>query len=166
MRISRKVTKPLVFSSRNAPDVIISSTAYRALLRYMQKPDQNETGGVIAGRINRQGIVFLERFMRPSKRNLAGKTWLERDLPAAQRFINRTFKATKGLYNYLGEWHTHPEPNPKASGLDIKMMADILRNSILEIDFVIGVILGDTGKLYLWYQTKTTVTELKQRSTN
>ena len=40
------------------------------------------------------------------------------------------------------------------------MLKDLLRTSKLEIDFLIGVIVGDTGELCVWVETATGKTEV------
>lgn len=50
---------------------------------------------------------------------------------------------TQGLH-FIGEWHTHPEPTPTPSGVDLKSMADCFSQSIHEHPFFIMVIVGNS----------------------
>jgi integrative and conjugative element protein (TIGR02256 family) len=90
--------------------------------------------------------------MPPSPSNRGGRFWVKRHRGDAQRFVENIFKETDGIVNYMGEWHTHPEPAPTPSGSDRKMMADLLRTSRLEIRFLIGVIVGTSGAIFVWCQ--------------
>jgi integrative and conjugative element protein (TIGR02256 family) len=120
--------------------------------QHRQRENANETGGVIAG-FRENGVWILSSPMPPNSKNKAGRTWLKRDRESAQEFVNEAFKRNDGRINYLGEWHTHPEPHPNPSCDDFKMLKDLLRTSKLEIDFLMGVIVGDTGELCIWIQT-------------
>jgi len=91
--------------------------------------------------------------MPPSSKSKAGRFWLRRDRGDAQKFIEAAFTESAGALNYVGEWHTHPEPTPSPSCKDVKMMSDILKNSQIETSFVFGLILGTTGSMCFWYQT-------------
>jgi integrative and conjugative element protein (TIGR02256 family) len=137
---------------KNSFTVVIPIGAYKRILRYRQTSG-SETGGVIVGFVAPRNRLVLQRFMPPSNRNRASRSWLERDLTDAQAFVNAAYRDTGGKLNYVGEWHTHPEGSPSPSGSDISMLGDMLRNSQLELDFLIGVILGNTGRIRLWSQS-------------
>lgn len=125
-----------------------------AMLRaYRQRPRAAERGGVLAGCRLGPRRWAITHASPPSARSLAGLFWLRRDRRDAQRFINRVFAETHGAVNYLGEWHTHPEPDPIPSGHDRRMLDDLLGSSRLEINFLLGAIVGNTGNLYWWGQS-------------
>ena len=133
--------------------IVVGAAAIRALHAYRQRPRAAERGGVLAGyRAGRRRWV-VTHVSPPSARSLAGLFWVRRDRRDAQRFINRVFTEANGAVNYLGEWHTHPEARPSPSAPDRKMLRDLLATSRLEIDFLLGVIVGQTGLLQWWCQT-------------
>jgi integrative and conjugative element protein (TIGR02256 family) len=92
--------------------------------------------------------------MHPSPKNKSGRTWLERDLAAAQDFVDRVHRQSAGQLTYIGEWHTHPEKHPTPSGADIGMLSDILAGSKPPPPYLFGLILGNEGTICLWYQDK------------
>ena len=139
-------------SLKNGITVVIPGHAYKRILQYRQTTGP-ETGGVIVGFVAPSDRVILQRFMAPSNRNRAGRFWLERDLRDAQAFVNGAYRDTGGKLNYVGEWHTHPARSPSPSTLDVSMLNDMLRNSQIELNFLVGVILGNTGRLRVWSQT-------------
>jgi integrative and conjugative element protein (TIGR02256 family) len=122
------------------------------LRRHCQKPRTPETGGALGGYFRKGGTLVVSHVMPPSPRNKAGFAWLKRHRGDAQIFVNAVFADSGGAANYIGEWHTHPEPHPTPSGRDFKMMEDLLKRSKLEIGFLVGLIVGDTGEICLWLQ--------------
>lgn len=132
--------------------IVVGAAALQALRGYRQRPRAAERGGVLAGyRSGRHWVIT--HVSPPSARSLGGLFWVRRDRRDAQRFINRVFAETNGAVNYLGEWHTHPEARPTPSACDRKMLCDLLASSRLEIDFLLGAIVGETGRLQWWCQT-------------
>jgi integrative and conjugative element protein (TIGR02256 family) len=122
------------------------------LRRYCQRLGTHETGGALGGYFRKYGILVISHVMPPSPRNKAGWFWLKRHRGDAQTFVNSVFVDTQGAANYVGEWHTHPEPHPSPSAYDFKMLTDLLKRSKLEIGFLVGIIVGDTGEICLWLQ--------------
>lgn len=142
----------MILRSRLIGRVEVSQSVMSTLACYRQRPRAAERGGVLAGcRIGARSWL-ISHASPPSPRSLAGRFWVKRDRRDAQRFIDRVFFETKGAVNYLGEWHTHPEPCPSTSPDDRKMLADLHRNSRLEIDFLLGAIVGTAGDQYWWCQ--------------
>jgi integrative and conjugative element protein (TIGR02256 family) len=132
--------------------IVVGPAALQALRGYRQRPRAAERGGVLAGYHSDRHWV-ITHVSPPSARSLGGLFWLRRDRRDAQRFINRVFAETNGAVNYLGEWHTHPETKPTPSACDRRMLSDLLASSRLEIDFLLGAIVGETGRLQWWCQT-------------
>ena len=58
---------------------------------------------------------------------------------AAQKAINK--KSDEGLL-YLGEWHTHAENQPNASQMDFDAMQKLMRNSRLNCNLLLLIIVG------------------------
>jgi integrative and conjugative element protein (TIGR02256 family) len=65
-----------------------------------------------------------------------------------RRVIKEQFK--RG-HHFVGEWHTHPEPSPTPSNLDLASMRDAFLKSGHELNYFITVIVGNRAdKLALW----------------
>lgn len=65
-----------------------------------------------------------------------------------RRSIKDHFKRGR---HFVGEWHTHPEPNPTPSNLDLASMRDAFLRSDHELNYFIMVIVGNrSDKLSLW----------------
>ncbi len=56
-----------------------------------------------------------------------------------QRVIDKRFRS--GLH-FIGEWHTHPEPRPTPSAVDLRSMADCFRDSRHQLAGLVMLILG------------------------
>ncbi len=57
-----------------------------------------------------------------------------------RRLIKKYFKIGR---HFVGEWHTHPEPNPTPSGLDLKSMSEAFLKSQHELNYFIMAIIGN-----------------------
>ena len=132
--------------------VIIPKTSFSEINCYRQNVNMNETGGAIVGFLTTNFSIILSDFMKPSKRNKSGKYWLNRSKEDAQKFVYTKYFSSNGKKNYFGEWHTHPVKLLRTSEFDRQQLADLLNTSKIEIPFLIGVILGNTGTLCIWYQ--------------
>jgi integrative and conjugative element protein (TIGR02256 family) len=65
-----------------------------------------------------------------------------------RKLIKQCFKNGR---HFVGEWHTHPEPKPTPSGLDLKSMSDAFVKSRHELNYFIMVIVGNKEEtLELW----------------
>jgi integrative and conjugative element protein (TIGR02256 family) len=95
--------------------------ALSTLLAYMQdRTGKREAGGVLLGRhiLNSCDIV-VDGATRPMPGDWRTRTRYHRARRRHQNEVNRAWKHSRGTCTYLGEWHTHPEPYPTPSDLDI-----------------------------------------------
>jgi len=137
------------------PGLIVFDPAVRDILyKQRQQGNENEKAAVLGGYYSPDGVWHVTAAMPSSSKNKAGRYWVLRDRPSAQLFINMIYKETSGKVNYLGEWHTHPIEIPVPSPDDRSMISGLLKTSVLEIDFLISVIVGNAGCACCWVQTK------------
>lgn len=90
--------------------------------KYIQREsDSCEAGGILIGRENAGNtnlvIEFVTEPMPKDRRNRCG--FLRKDI-GHKVFFEKLHKQNKGIYGYIGEWHTHPEPIPHYSSIDSK----------------------------------------------
>ena len=45
-----------------------------------------------------------------------------------QKVVDDAFKKSNGEWHYLGEWHTHPEAQPRPSNCDYKGWSQLIGN--------------------------------------
>lgn len=84
------------------------------------KQEKLEAGGVLLGRhIQDTADVVVDCVTTPMSGDLRGRFSFFREEKQHQRVIDSCWQATQGTCTYLGEWHTHPEPTPAASKVDL-----------------------------------------------
>lgn len=116
--------------------------------KYKQKKYQNESGGIVLGYVHEDNNIYILKVSQPNTSDKASRYGFERDKKAAQIIVNSKFYESEGKVIYLGEWHTHPEPNPLPSSVDIKMIKQQYKNNKINEVFLILLIQG-TESLYV-----------------
>jgi integrative and conjugative element protein (TIGR02256 family) len=97
-----------------------------------------EAGGQLFGTITPE-LVHVTKATGPYPRDERSRYRYRSDPAAAQHAIRQQSQA--GLL-YLGEWHTHAEDCPGASGLDDDAMRLILQRSQLNSNVLLMLIVG------------------------
>ena len=128
----------------------ISSDVIEKLYKYKQvNKSDNEAGGILLGRIKYDYSKYeLIDISEPCNRDKRSRFSFIRNKNKAQKIINKAFKDSDGVVQYMGEWHTHPEVHPTPSSVDIKLITDCtVQENIPNIIFLI--IVGYEGNLYV-----------------
>jgi len=122
--------------------VIFTNPVAKALHSYKQiRKEQHESGGILLGKIYKD-LIVVDTISEPSKVDKSGRYYFERNVCEAQKIIKSAWSQSQGERVYLGEWHTHPENTPTPSSDDKKLIRNMLKESVMEIDFLIMVIIG------------------------
>ena len=119
-----------------------------------------ESGGQLFARIDETSIV-VERATGPRPTDRRSFLSFVPDRMAERREIGRYFKA--GLH-YVGDWHTHPEPNPRPSKTDIRSFRNMFRRSRHQLAGFVMVIVGTADApegLYVGVSDSKRLEELK-----
>lgn len=103
-----------------SPEVIQTMTAYT-----QTEHTQPEAGGQLFGRLL-NGDIMVCRATTPRSADQRTRFSFFPNRNRENREIKRFFKL--GLH-FLGDWHSHPEPVPKPSALDIQSIQDCFRES-------------------------------------
>lgn len=122
-----------------AQQVLISADALTHMHRYRQwLPWAKEAGGQLFGTISPEQILVTAATgpYPHDERSL----YRYRSDPAAAQHAIRTH-AQSGLL-YIGEWHTHAEDHPDASGMDGDAMRLLLAKSQLNSNSLLMLIVG------------------------
>lgn len=83
-------------------------------------PDDPESGGVLLGRkILDSNDIVVDRVTEPFPSDHRRRRRFIRRSNGHQEAVNEAWQASGGTTIYLGEWHTHPEPVPTPSSIDI-----------------------------------------------
>lgn len=123
--------------------VVFTNGVVKSLESYKQmKKSQHESGGVLLGKVYKD-LIIVDRISVPSKEDKSGRYYFVRNVRKAQKIIEIAWKESNGERIYLGEWHTHPEDTPTPSNDDRKLLSNMLKDSHMEIDFLLMVIIGN-----------------------
>lgn len=133
-------TKDLVFKASDEALVVIFSEVVEILLSYRQLADTSpESAGVIIG--ERRGVHLVIRMVSvPSDADIRSRFEVNRIGKHHQDKVNSAFRESSGTWQYLGEWHTHPENEPSPSMTDYSSWNKNLRSP----DPLILIIVGRT----------------------
>ncbi len=154
-----KSIKDLYFS-HSQDNLLIKSHVIDLFRKYEQRPSDNESGGIL------MGYVFsdhneITKITTPGKLDKFGKLFFIRSKISAQSMINRVWKRSRGTEIYLGEWHTHVQVNPTPSSDDRSMIKTVLEETIMEIDFLYLIIVGQNDTYWVGKQTEGGIAQLQ-----
>ncbi|PYE33906.1 integrative and conjugative element protein (TIGR02256 family) [Idiomarina fontislapidosi] len=80
----------------------------------------NEAFGALIGSQSVSGNeVWLKECSIPQTMDYATRTSFSMCAPHHQTLVDSFYKRSNGELGYVGTWHTHPEPTPAPSSLDI-----------------------------------------------
>lgn len=94
------------------------------LSKYEQSNFQNEKGGLLLGYIAQNEIKIID-ITKPQMFDISRRYSFVRNIMGHQQELINKWNSSNGNVNYLGEWHTHSEINPKPSNTDIKTLMKI-----------------------------------------
>ena len=133
--------------------LIIEDEAINKMMKYCQAPGMNESGGVLLGKVKRDfSQIRITDVSEPSCFDKSGRFYFIRNKESAQKIINRSWKKSNGEINYLGEWHTHPEPFPSPSFTDKRLLYKCIKENYYTFGCLFLIIVGSTGNLYVGYR--------------
>jgi integrative and conjugative element protein (TIGR02256 family) len=80
----------------------------------------NEAFGVLIGsQVTVADEFWLEAGTQPQRSDLATRTSFSLRSPHHQTMVDSFYNSSNGTLGYVGTWHTHPEPTPVPSSVDI-----------------------------------------------
>lgn len=120
-------------------ELLIGAAVLRHVAKHRQRgPWSTEAGGQLFGTIDPNNICVVD-VAGPYAGDERLRYRYRSNPVAAQRAIDEHSK--RGLL-YLGEWHTHAEDYPRASGLDNDAMCRLIVNSRLNSNGLLMMIVG------------------------
>jgi integrative and conjugative element protein (TIGR02256 family) len=84
-----------------------------------------EAGGILLG-LRRDPHLEIVEATLPSETDVRARYRFLRRSSTHQAAATRAWKSSRQVMDYVGEWHTHPEPHPSPSGVD---RSELLRRS-------------------------------------
>lgn len=132
------VDKEFVFKAIDESLVVISTEVANILLSYRQISDSSpESAGVLIG--ERRGVhIVFKTLSVPSRWDVRSRFMVNRVSLHHQKAVDDAFKKSNGEWQYLGEWHTHPENVPKPSMTDYTSWHNNLNSELPLILIIVG----------------------------
>src|SRR5579884_3498453 len=120
-----------------------AAAVVRLTARRQVGPAAPEAGGVLLGRqILGSSDVVIDHASEPSLKDRRGRFWFRRARQPAQEIVDRAWRESGGVVNYLGEWHTHPEDDPSPSWVDKYNWWKIARRVSVDSEYLLFAIVG------------------------
>ncbi len=159
------MTRP-VYLDGNGGAVQIGDAAHATLVANRQFARAVfEAGGVLLGRlIIGTNDVVVDAVTEPMGGDVGTRFSFHRSAPAHQAAIDRAWESSGGTVGYLGEWHTHAEPDPTPSTTDLDDWTKRLREDTFDGGSLLFVIVG-RERTRMWRGDRATleIVELKER---
>lgn len=135
---------PMVFQRMSGALVKINVEPLEVLLEHRQDgPSKLEAGGILLGRFLRNSAnVVVDEVTIPSHLDRQARAFFHRNHLKHQQVIDARWKASNGTCQYLGEWHTHPEPEPTPSHVDMRDWSRRLREDQFHGHTLLFLIVG------------------------
>ena len=123
------------------------------VLRQFHKCEQHfgedEAGGILLGKKRRDNTYLITEITLPNSRDLAGPCFFVRNKDSAQKVIDLKWNESKGIINYLGEWHTHSCKHPTPSFIDKRLINQIRKDGVSPFEIFLMIIVGQDKNLYI-----------------
>lgn len=121
----------------------ISEEILKQFNRMEQFPGQVEAGGILLGKYDLLShTYYISGITTPNKNDRAGSSFFIRNKKSAQKEINKAWKKSNGIVNYLGEWHTHCCQHPLPSLTDLNFIKQIAEDEVSPYGHFFMIIVG------------------------
>lgn len=150
-------TPALVFKRPDRGKLKLTSAVVQQCLSFVQDdPSKDEAGGVLLGRriLNAPDIV-VDQVTLPADKDRRSLFSFFRSQKPHQRVIEEVWHQSNRTCNYLGEWHTHPEPDPHPSCVDRRSWRRALKKTKFDGEELFFVIVG-TSTIRVWEGERST----------
>jgi integrative and conjugative element protein (TIGR02256 family) len=118
--------------------------AWACLVSFVQQNlVAKEAGGVLLGRmVEGTDDILIDEVTKPGVHDSRSRFHFVRSRKTAQGLVDRAWQESARSRIYLGEWHTHPEDDPRPSNVDMRNQQNVLRSATYEQGFLFFVIAG------------------------
>ena len=111
--------------------------------------DKPEAGGYLLGQLFEKQVV-VSVATEPGPGDQFSRFFFWRNKKRGQKLLNYFWKKSSGKLGLVGEWHSHPEPYPTPSTLDIQEAKKSFNKNKFAIDFMILMIIGNRALVNTW----------------
>ncbi len=131
----------LIFKSKDESLVIVMPQVILELRSHRQlTPKSKEAAGVLIGE-RRGPHIVIWTISHPSDEDIRDRFSVNRISKHHQKVVDQAFHKSKGTWQYIGEWHTHPEDVPSPSPTDINSW----RTNLVSNEELVLIIVGRTN---------------------
>lgn len=117
--------------------ILIEDEVVERLIPFRQyHSDAAEAGGILIGYRRGRHLHVVDATM-PGVRDRRSRFEFQRKDSAHQRIALAHWKKSGRLLDYIGEWHTHPQSDPRPSRIDKSEWAKIVRDRCVPMIFAI-----------------------------
>lgn len=134
----------MIFSHSRSGAFKIGPDALATMRSYEQHaPDALEAGGLLMGRYLRGGYdIVVDEVTVPQPGDERSRFGFYRYAEGHQPLIDAAWESSGGTCCFLGDWHTHAEPNPTPSPVDVDNWRRMLREDVMDDEACFFVIVG------------------------
>jgi len=130
------------YSNEKELGISFSFDVVRELQKYRQTIGTMEAGGLLFTDAPNSNRVVITHASLPSHLDIRRWSLFKINAHAARRTITEQFKSGR---HYVGEWHTHPQANPRPSGVDERTINALFNDSEHELNYLILAIVSSTS---------------------
>ena len=150
--------KSIKFNSKFL-NIELAQNLVNKLLSYQQINENDfENGGILMGELYPKSNRIKITHILVCEHSKNSKYGLELNIKCLQKQMDKIWDESNGTITYLGDWHTHPESNPKPSYIDYKTFVKNYFVSTFEQNVLLYMILGNRGNIWfksfngLWFK--------------
>lgn len=135
----RKLNQRRYLFPNSTQQLVIEEAALKTFAAYKQFSNATEAGGLLFASFDLPVI----RLVSATPPHSLDKRWYRMFIPdrVQQRLlIRRNFSK---MLHFVGEWHTHPEPVPQPSSLDLESKVEAFHMSKHELNYFVLIIVGN-----------------------
>ncbi|WP_161511946.1 Mov34/MPN/PAD-1 family protein [Acinetobacter pittii] len=98
-----------------------------SLHRKLLQEHKPESCGIIIGEIREKSLTVID-ISTPAHDDIRTRVSFHRKSSHHQLYLNKIHEISDGQLQYIGEWHTHPEPTPTPSFADYQGWNKLIHN--------------------------------------
>lgn len=104
-----------VLSIEFTDEIVNSLKAYTQDFHHL-----HESGGILMGKRLLNGNIIVTNITTPQQGDVIRRCYFKKNKKVHQKISDKIWIGSKGKIIYIGEWHTHPEPIPHPSSVDLR----------------------------------------------
>jgi integrative and conjugative element protein (TIGR02256 family) len=123
--------------------LVLSTSVCEVFRKYRQQAGGLEAGGILLG-LRRGPHIEVIQATPPSEFDRRSRSSFFRHARVHEGLAHHAWWTSGGRTDYVGEWHTHAEPVPSPSSLDVTEWTRVAREARSDAT-MLGIIVGTEG---------------------